>query len=335
MHINKDTLDDLLREVLERILNEEQSLQASRGNFKELFGCCLHLTNPRARLSRSEGKGKIFSALGEFFWYLSGDTKLDFIDYYIPRRFQEESCDQIRVRSGYGERLSSFRGMNQIANIINLLQKRPTSRRAVIQLFDATDLEKEYKSIPCTCTIQVLARDGNLHMFVSMRSNDAYIGLPHDVFAFTMLQEIIARSTGLEIGEYKHFIGSLHLYENNFDSAKKYLDEGFQSTIAMPSMPDGDPWDSIRKLQKVEEVFRSGKETDRQQMNLEELYIEKYWKDLARLLIAFRASKEKNTTVLASLMNEMDSDVYKMFIQARIDNLNLMDEREKSAGNPR
>jgi thymidylate synthase len=37
-------------------------------------------------------------------------------------------------------------------------------------------------------------------MVTTMRSNDAYLGLPHDVFCFTMLQEIIARSLGREIG---------------------------------------------------------------------------------------------------------------------------------------
>lgn len=198
-----------------------------------MFGYCLHLKNPRARLSRSEGKGKVFSALGELFWYLSGDTRLDFINYYIRDRFKIESDDQVRVRSGYGERLFSFRGMNQLQNIIRLLTEKPTSRRAVIQLFDATDLEHHYLSIPCTCTIQVLARDGYLHMFVSMRSNDAYLGLPHDIFAFTMLQELIARSVGMEIGEYKHCAGSLHLYEEHFESAFNFLNEGWQSRISM------------------------------------------------------------------------------------------------------
>ena len=43
-------------------------------------------------------------------------------------------------------------------------------------------------------------------MLTYMRSNDAYWGLPHDVFAFTMLQEILARSLTLELGTYKHAV---------------------------------------------------------------------------------------------------------------------------------
>lgn len=313
MYISSETLDDLLRSVLERLLYEKKVIQASRGCFTELFGCCLHLKDPRARLSRSEGKGKVFSALGELLWYLSGDTRLDFIDYYVPGRFQKESDDQIRVRSGYGERLFSLRGINQLQNVIRVLQEKPTSRHAVIQLFDATDLERDYASIPCTCSLQFLARDGCLHLFVSMRSNDAYIGLPHDVFAFTMLQELVARSLGFELGEYKHCAGSLHLYERDKTSATNYLQEGWQASISMPEMPAGAPWDSVRELQRVEEAIRTSKEIKIQHAPLDE-----YWKDLARLLMAWRAWKEKDVNVLSELIGDMNSDVYKMFIQGYV-----------------
>ena len=157
---------------------------------------------------------------------MSGDTRLNFIDYYVPNKFQKESDEQIRVRGGYGDRLFSFNGIDQVGNVIRQLKDKPSSRRAVIQLFDATDLDGNYKSVPCTCTLQFLARDGRLNLFVSMRSNDAYVGLPHDFFAFTMLQEVISRSTGHELGEYKHCACSLHLYGYLKEQAQQYLKIG-------------------------------------------------------------------------------------------------------------
>lgn len=326
MYISHDTLDDLMRDILERLLEEQAVIKASRGDFREMFGACLHLRNPRARLSRSEGKGKLFSALGELFWYLSGDTKLDFIDYYVPNRFQEESDDQVRVRSGYGERLLSFRGVNQLKNVIRLLDDKQTSRRAVIQLFDATDLSESFASIPCTCTLQFLARDSRLHLFVAMRSNDAFFGLPHDVFSFTMLQELVARSIGLEVGEYKHCAGSLHLYEDDKDQAVAYINEGLQSTLAMPSMPIGDPWVSVAELQKAEEKLRGHEDFD-----VEQVQVDSYWKDFARLFAAYRASRARNLPGLISLKERMGSDVYKMFIQPRIDRLTYPDLNAKRA----
>jgi thymidylate synthase len=48
--------------------------------------------------------------------------------------------------------------------------------------------------------MQFIVRREELHLFVCMRSNDAFMGLPHDVFAFTMLQELVARLIGCELG---------------------------------------------------------------------------------------------------------------------------------------
>jgi len=69
------------------------------------------------------------------------------IDYYVPGTFAKESDDGQTVRSGYGERLMSFRGIDQLSNVIRLLRERGTTRRAVIQLFDASDLTGSYTSI--------------------------------------------------------------------------------------------------------------------------------------------------------------------------------------------
>ena len=74
---------------------------------------------------------------------------------------------------------------------------------------------------PCTCTLQFLARGVKLDLIVYMRSNDVIKGLPHDIFCFTMLQEIAARRLSLEPGIYKHCVGSLHLYSVLFAVASE------------------------------------------------------------------------------------------------------------------
>ena len=320
MNVTSDTLDGLLRDVLTMLLEQEELIKAHRGDFKEVFGACLHLTNPLARLSRSESKGKIYSALGEFLWYLSGDTRLDFIDYYVPGRFQSESDDQVLVRGGYGDRLRVWRGLNQIDNVIKVLTDSRTSRRAVIQLFDASDIVQRFASIPCTCTLQFLARGERLHMFVSMRSNDAFIGLPHDVFAFTMLQEMVARSLGMDVGEYKHCAGSLHLYERDFDAARQYLAEGWQDPIVMPAMPVGTPCKALEWLQSIEEVARLNSIP---MPDVSVADVDPYWKDIALILLSLRASKNCDAIRIAQLKKELHSEVYRMFLMARFDQAEL------------
>ena len=175
-----DTLDDLLVKVFPKILQNGQRVKASKGWNRELSGVVLELRNPLARLSRSETKGTVFSCLGETLWYLAGSNELEFIKYYIGIYGKFAESDGT-IHGAYGPRLFDMRsGVNQVENVIKLLRRKPSSRQAVVQLFNAEDLLKDYNDIPCTCTMQFLVRKGSLHLLVHMRSNDAFLGFRHN-----------------------------------------------------------------------------------------------------------------------------------------------------------
>jgi thymidylate synthase len=249
-------------------------------------------------------------------WYLAKSDRLAFIRYYIPE-YKKYSDDGKTLYGAYGPRLFGMRGHDQVASLIKTLGESRDSRRAVIQLFNAEDIaaKPRPKEIPCTCSFQFMIRRERLDMITFMRSNDAYWGLPHDVFAFTMLQEIIARSLGIEIGIYKHFVGSLHLYDSHAKHAQQYVEEGWQpkQSAAMPSMPWADPRPSIAKLLKAESVIRNGKEIE-----IKHLKLDPYWADLARLLLVFRHSKKGEFGKIAPVRKQMASHVYNAYIIKRI-----------------
>ena len=311
MQIRADTLDDLLRRVFHKLHTVGRRIAPSRGSALEITAILLHLANPRARLSRSESRGRIFSALGELLWYLSGEDDLSFIRYYIPD-YEQYSDDGRTIRGAYGPRLFNNDGVDQVAQVIALLRSRPDSRRAVIQLFKPADILQSYKDVPCTCTMQFLLRAGRLDMLTTMRSNDAFLGLPHDVFAFTMLQEIIARSVEADVGDYYHMVGSLHLYDSDRTKARQYLEEGWQATRSpMPPMPSGSPWPWLQNLLAAERALRTGQAIPRS-------YWRPYWGDLLRLLKIFQISKQGKTARLSTLKRQMKSAVYAPYIQSRV-----------------
>lgn len=310
MYISEKTLDDLLLQVINKLLNRKRRIDATRGSTVELTGVMLKIRDPRARLSRTERRGLLFSCLGELFWYLAGSDKLRFIKYYLSR-YADESDDGKIIHGAYGPRLFNARGTDQVRNVLDLLRDRSTSRRAVIQLFDAADLANPHKDIPCTCTLQLILRDQRLHMLTSMRSNDAFKGLPHDVFAFTMLQEIMARSLGVELGTYKHAVGSLHLYEDDRQKAEEFVAEGWQSTVLMPPMPFGSPWPAIKKVLKAESAIRRGVFDGR------ELQIGTYWDDIVRLLQIYGLSKHGDEKQISRIRRTMSSPVYEPYIERR------------------
>ncbi|NQV15375.1 thymidylate synthase, partial [bacterium] len=212
--------------------------------------------------------------------------------------------------------LSSFwgppLGLNQVETIIKRLRRKPHSRRAVIQLFEAEDIQDAHLDIPCTCSLQFMVRDRRLDMFTHMRSNDAYLGLPHDIFAFTMIQEIIARTLSIDIGTYKHFVGSLHLYDRNLDQANAYLDEGWQSTkkYCMPSMPACDPSGSIKLLLAAEEDLRLNGSLDLMEFQK----LDPYWMDLIHLLRIFshKANGDKEQIYIVS--RDLECRAYKQLL---------------------
>ena len=313
MYIPATNIDDLLMRVFQRLLKSKNRVKPTRGGNVEEIGVLLKLRNPRARLSRTETKGKIFSCLGELVWYLSKSNSLRFIEYYLPY-YKVNSVDGQSLHGAYGPRLFNLHGkVDQMANVLELLRRKQDTRRAVIQLFDGEDLkDKGNKDVPCTCTLQFLVRKRKLYMVANMRSNDAFWGLPHDIFAFTMLQEIMARSLGVELGTYKHSVGSLHLYDTHIAQAQRYLNEGWQETVPMPPMPLGDPWPEVATLVKVEaRIRRGGKLTDK------ELESKGYWPDLARLLQIYRCGKNNETQDIARIKPKMSSLVYKPYIQRK------------------
>lgn len=142
--------------------------------------------------------------------------------------------------------------------------------------------------------MQFLLRDGVLHLVVNMRSNDAYSGLLHDVFAFTMLQELVARSVDAELGRYIHMVGSLHLYDHAAQAVAEYLAEGYQSTLTpMPAMPSGDPWDHVASTLSAEAQMRESVETGAPlPFNRVALPDDAYWADLVRVLGSWVAMKK-------------------------------------------
>jgi thymidylate synthase len=144
-----------------------------------------------------------------------------------------------------------------------------------------------------------------------MRSNDIYRGFPADVFAFTFIQELLARALQLEIGTYNHFVGSLHLYDEDEGNARSYLDEGFQSPVGMPAMPKGDPWQSVTWLLEAERAIRCGLPEP------QKAGIDDYWIDLTRLLLIKKLHDTKNLRRLIQVKNEMASPVYNAFIRGK------------------
>jgi thymidylate synthase len=121
----------------------------------------------------------------------------------------------------YGERIKL-----QAHCAIEKLTTDPNTRQAVITLWDPwLDNVPGKRDYPCTIALHFYMHHGLIDMNVIMRSNDAWLGLPYDVFQFTQLQECVARALGTTPGTYRHTALSLHLYERDAEAARELIQQ--------------------------------------------------------------------------------------------------------------
>ena len=83
-------------------------------------------------------------------------------------------------------------------------------------------------------------------MHTSMRSQDLWLGFPHDLFAATVLLEMVAGWVGAEAGEYHHHVDSLHLYADDLPAARRAAATAAEPAEELPALAV--PWPRFDRL---------------------------------------------------------------------------------------
>lgn len=201
-------------------LNLRGDESAPRGlKVRETLGCNIYISNPYDNLVyNSFRKSSPYYVAQEYFWYHSGNRDVESIAKYAGfwRRIANEDGT---VNSNYGayifdKNYKPIDGMSRWEYLIETLKKDPDSRQAILQIPIIDTLGT--KDVCCTSNIQFFIRGGLLMTTVYMRSNDLNKGFCNDIPFFTSLQINLAKELGVEVGWYRHCVGSMHIYEPDF-----------------------------------------------------------------------------------------------------------------------
>lgn len=221
--VRYSSLNQAYSSLITHVLANGQQASPRGIGTKEILSASFIISDPRSRLLTSSlRKWSLPLALGELCWHLRGRDDTAWLTYYATA-WERFTDDGVTVPgSCYGKKLfvEGVSGQNAWDRLKSLLTRDPATRRAAVSfLRDRDDLENS-RDVSCVNSIQFLLREGKLHFFANMRSNDLYLGLPYDVFLFSFLQEIMSVELGCELGEYHHYASSLHLYHRHLERAK-------------------------------------------------------------------------------------------------------------------
>lgn len=201
---------------------------------RELRPGVFRILNPHDTLPTGIGRKKLHAAIGvaEGLQLIAGVSYPDLM-VRVAKKFGDFiNPDTKKFDGAYGVRANP-----QMAHVIDRLKADPDTRQAICVIYAPEDTHSRPTSLdyPCTLTLHFLVRDGKLCLHVNMRSNDIWLGLPYDIFQFTLLQISVANVLGLPVGDYTHVANSLHLYKFHWDEAE---------TLIEPS-PDDTPSESF------------------------------------------------------------------------------------------
>jgi thymidylate synthase len=316
--------DHLLRKVMSDILIAPVSAGVNTGNKKvqegtnEGLGYSITLENPLDRIVCNDSyKLDLPVAVARFVWMISGNNRLADIKFY-HKPVENFSDDGIIVPgSSYGARIrQAFPGIDQLKGVIEKLTADSNSRRAAISIYQPTDSTRESKDIPCAFGMFFHVRSGALHSQIVMRSNNATLLLPFNVFEFSLLGEVIASECGVDIGPLKHYAASMHIYESAKSWAERIANgSGEKKSRPMARMPiEPKPLDQIRTLVEFEAEMRHRSESINDNTISE--WIDRvqndfvvYWQQFALLLLVTVARRKCTESGLAELRAAMSSDL--------------------------
>lgn len=115
--------------------------------------------------------------------------------------------------------------IDQIKNVIESIKNNPDSRRHIVSAWNPDEIE-EMALPPCHTLFQFYVADGKLSCQLYQRSADVFLGVPFNIASYALLTHLIARETGLEVGEFVHTFGDAHLYLNHMEQINKQLSRG-------------------------------------------------------------------------------------------------------------
>lgn len=169
------------------------------------------------------------SVIYELLWFLKGDTNIKYLADHGVRIWNEWADDKGDLGPIYGAQWRNWNGeaIDQIKQVLDTLQHNPESRRIIVSAWNPSVLPDNGKSFaenvangkaalpPCHALFQFYVADGKLSCQLYQRSADVFLGVPFNIASYALLTMMIAQVCQLQLGDFVHTFGDVHIYNNH------------------------------------------------------------------------------------------------------------------------
>jgi len=177
------------------------------------------------------------SIIHELLWFLNGETNVQYLQDHKVKIWDAWAGDDGELGPIYGYQWRSWPAsdgshIDQIREVVDQIRVNPDSRRLIVSAWNVADLPKMALP-PCHLLFQFYVASGKLSCQLYQRSADVFLGVPFNIASYSLLTMMVAQVTNLELGDFVHTFGDVHLYNNHVEQAELQLS---RETRQLPSM---------------------------------------------------------------------------------------------------
>ena len=137
--------------------------------------------------------------------------------YWTPRAKYDGDLGRV-----YGVQWRDWRGVDQLANLIEGIKSDPNGRRHILTAWNVDELD-QMALPPCHVLAQFNVSNSKLSCHMYQRSVDVFLGLPFNIASYALLTHLIAQVCDLKVGELIISTGDTHIYSNHVEQVKEQL----------------------------------------------------------------------------------------------------------------
>ncbi|AFR35927.1 thymidylate synthase [Riemerella anatipestifer] len=215
---------DLLQHILDH--GTDKTDRTGTGT-RSVFGYQLRYDLSKGFPLITTKKVHLKSIIYELLWFLKGDTNIKYLNDNGVSIWDEWADENGDLGPVYGAQWRSWKSadgkvIDQISEVIHQIKTNPDSRRLIVSAWNAAEIPNMALA-PCHALFQFYVADGKLSLQLYQRSADVFLGVPFNIASYALLTMMVAQVCGLEVGEYIHSFGDVHIYNNHFEQVQKQL----------------------------------------------------------------------------------------------------------------